>query len=136
MKSDTDEKLSEIVAGILLSGGIIQILFFVVEAFYSQFQSSRASFAAGLWIGVAVAVALALHMYRSIDRALEMEQEEAERYMRRVYLIRAAVIAVMAALLWYTKAGSVMASFLGVFCLAGGTWLQPLIHKLMAGRRP
>ncbi len=84
---------------------------------------------------MAVAVALALHMYRSIDRALEMEQEEAERYMRRVYLIRTAAIAVMAALLWYTKAGSVMASFLGVFCLAGGTWLQPLVHKLMAGRR-
>ncbi|MCC8137254.1 MAG: ATP synthase subunit I [Clostridiales bacterium] len=132
MKSETDEKLSEIVAGILLSGGIIQVLFFVAEFFYSQFRSSRASFAAGLWIGVAAAVALALHMYRSIDRALEMEQEEAERYMHRVYLIRAAVIVVMAALLWYTKAGSVMASFLGIFCLISGTWLQPLVHKIMS----
>ncbi len=132
MKSETDEKLSEIVAGILLSGGIIQVLFFVAEFFYSQFRSSRASFAAGLWIGVAAAVALALHMYRSIDRALEMEQEEAEQYMHRVYLIRAAVIVVMAALLWYTKAGSVMASFLGIFCLISGTRLQPLVHKIMS----
>lgn len=130
MSSKVKEKLSEILAGIILSGVIIQIIFFIVEYFYHQFRSSRISFAAGLWIGVATSFLLAIHMYRSIDRALEMEQDIAERYMRRVYIIRTAAIAVMAGIIWYTGVGSVMASFLGIFCLAGGNYLQPVVHKI------
>lgn len=34
-----------------------------------------------------------------------MEPEAAESYMRRVYSIRAIVIMVMAAVIWYTKVG-------------------------------
>ncbi|MCD8074481.1 MAG: hypothetical protein LUF27_05505 [Lachnospiraceae bacterium] len=127
-----NKKLPEILTGILLSGGIVQILFFAAAYFYRPFWSSRGTFSAGLWIGVAVAAGLAVHMYRSIGRALAMEQDAAERYMRRVYLIRAAVIFVMAAILWYAKIASVMAAFLGVFCMACGTHLQPVIHLVFS----
>ncbi|MCD8337864.1 MAG: ATP synthase subunit I [Lachnospiraceae bacterium] len=139
MNAKINEKLSEILAGILLSGGIMQILFFAAAYFYRPFWGSRVPFSAGLWIGVAVSVALAVHMYRSIGRALEMEQDAAERYMRRVYLIRMAVIFAMAAVIWYTKAASVVAAFLGVFCTVFGTHLQPFIHfvslRINRGRR-
>ncbi|MCD7736585.1 MAG: hypothetical protein LUI07_06435, partial [Lachnospiraceae bacterium] len=114
-ESGLNKKLSEILAGIIVSGIIIQALFFVVAYFYRQFLSNSASFAAGLWIGVATSSVLAVHTYRSIAHALEMEQDEAERYMHRVYMIRAIVIAAMAGMIWYTRVGSVMASFLGVF---------------------
>ncbi|MCD8346800.1 MAG: hypothetical protein LUD16_02390 [Lachnospiraceae bacterium] len=132
MNAKINEKLSEILAGILLSGGMMQLLFFVAAYFYRQFWSSRVTFSAGLWIGVAVAVALAVHMYRSIGRALEMEQDAAERYMRRVYLIRTVAIFAMAAVIWYTKIASVVAAFLGVFCTAFGTHLQPVIHFILS----
>ncbi|MCD8105548.1 MAG: ATP synthase subunit I [Lachnospiraceae bacterium] len=132
MESKINEKLSEILTGIILSGVMIQILFFAASYFYRPFWSSRVSFSVGLWIGVAVAAALSIHMYRSIDRALEMEPDAGERYMRRVYLIRIIVIVAMAAVIWYTKIASVMAAFLGVFCIIFGGWLQPLLHKIVS----
>ncbi|MCD7957027.1 MAG: hypothetical protein LUG93_15025 [Lachnospiraceae bacterium] len=132
MGSKINEKLSEILTGIFLSGVTIQILFFAAAYFYRPFWSGRTSFAVGLWIGVAVAAVLSIHMYRSIDHALDMEPDAAESYMRRVYTIRAIVIMVMAAVIWYTGIGYVMASFLGVFCIMFGRWMQPLIHRIVS----
>ncbi|MCC8065671.1 MAG: hypothetical protein LIO94_01010 [Clostridiales bacterium] len=136
MNRNTDgkinEKLSEILAGILLSGIIIQGLFFIVVYFHRQFRSSEVSFSTGLWIGVATSILLSVHLYRSIDRALEMEQDAAERYMRRVYIIRTVVILLVAGIVWHTKVGYVMAVFLGMLCLKFGSWLQPLVHRIVS----
>lgn len=129
-----NKRISELIAGILASGVFIQIIYGIVVYFYRQFWSGRFSFTRGLWIGVAISVLQALFTYRSIDRALRMEQDEAERYMRRVYAARTLLFIAAAGIVWYTKIGYVMSAFLGMLCLEFGAILQPIVHKIMAPR--
>jgi hypothetical protein len=130
MKKKINETLAELMAGILISGILIQIVELVIAAAYPNIAGKVSSFVLGLWIGIATALAMSVHMYRSIDRALDMEQGDAEKYMRKTYLIRTAAILVVAGLVYYFKLGYVMAAFLGMLCLKFGAFLQPLVHKI------
>ena len=128
MNKKINETLSELICGILVSAFIIQILDLFVTGIYPQFSGLRLLFATGFWIGIIVAAALAVHMYRSIDRALDMQPGDAESYMRKAYLLRTVVILLAAAGVHFLKVGYVMAYFVGVLCLKFGAFLQPLIH--------
>lgn len=130
MSRKINETLSELIMGILVSGLVIQIVQLLITVTTPQFVSSRLPFALGLWIGVVTAVCLAAHMYRSIDRALDMPQGNAERYMRKAYLMRTAAILVVAGIVTWLKLGYVMAVFLGMLCLKFGAFLQPVMHRL------
>lgn len=123
-----NETLSELIVGIITAGILIQVIDILVSVTNPQFHGAIPKFALGFWIGIATAVGLSVHMYRSIDRALDMYTEDAEKYMRKAYLIRTAAILVMAGAVTYFKTGYVMAFFLGVLCLKFGAFLQPLIH--------
>ena len=130
MKKRINETLAELMAGILLAGVLIQAVEFVVVAVCPEWAGSPLSFALGLWIGIFTALGLSVHMYRAIDRALDMASGDAESYMRKAYLLRTVAIFAMAALVHFLKIGYVMAAFLGVLCLKFGAFLQPLMHKL------
>jgi hypothetical protein len=80
-----NETLKELIVGIGIVGVVIQVIELLVAAFYPEFAGSKLSFAIGLWIGVFTAVFLAVHMYRSIDTALDMQPDDAEKYMRKAY---------------------------------------------------
>ncbi len=128
MKKKINETLAELLCGILASGVVIQLADLAVTEIYRQFRGMRLLFAGGFWIGIAVAALLAVHMHCSIDHALDMSPKDAESYMRRAYLIRAAVILLVAAGVKYLHLGYVMAYFVGVLCLKFGAFLQRLLH--------
>lgn len=128
MEKKTNETLKELITGVLIMGCIIEAIQLAVCMANTQFASAKLQFAVGLWIGVATAVGLAVHMYRSIDRAFAQISDDAEVYMRKRYLVRTAVILVMAGVVTFFKLGYVMAYFIGVLCLKFGAFLQPLIH--------
>lgn len=130
MNKKINETLAELMAGIVASGIVIQLVEVLIAAVYPQFTGSRLSFAVGLWIGIATAIGLSAHMYRSIDLALSMSPPDAEKYMRKAYLVRTVAILVVAGIVTYFELGYVMAAFLGMLCLKFGAFLQPLIHKL------
>lgn len=132
MKKSTriNETLAELMAGILISGTVIQLLDLVIASIHTQFANTRIPFAVGLWIGIVTALGLSAHMYRSIDRALDMSSGDAEKYMRKAYLMRTVAILAVAGIVTYFELGYVMAAFLGMLCLKFGAFLQPLIHKL------
>lgn len=130
MKRKINETLAELMTGIFVAGVVIQVAELLIAAVHPEFAGSVSSFVIGLWIGIATALGLAVHMYRSIDRALEMASGDAESYMRKAYLLRTAAILVVAALVHFLKLGYVMAAFLGMLCLKFGAFLQPLMHKL------
>lgn len=125
-----NETLSELIAGILVSGAVIQAIDLVVAAVHPQFANARLPFSIGLWIGIVTAIGLSAHMYRSIDLALDMPPGDAEKYMRKAYLLRTIAILAVAGIVTYFEFGYVMAAFLGMLCLKFGAFLQPLIHKL------
>jgi hypothetical protein len=130
MKEKINETLAELMAGIVVSGVVIQIADLIISAIFPQFKSARFLFATGLWIGVAAALLLSIHMYRSIDRALDMSSGDAETYMRKTYMLRTLAILAIAAAVHFLQLGYVMATFLGVLCLKFGAFLQPLMHTL------
>ena len=130
MKRKINETLAELMAGILTAGAVIQAAELLLAAVNPELTGSVSSFAIGLWIGVATALGLSVHMYRSIDRALDMQSGDAEGYMRRAYLLRTVIILAMAGAVHFLKLGYVMAAFVGVLCLKFGAFLQPLMHKL------
>jgi hypothetical protein len=101
-----------------------------VAALNPVLAGSRFSFALGLWIGVVTALGLAIHMYRSIDIALDMGSGDAEKYMRKAYMFRTAIILAAAGVVHFFHLGYVMAAFLGMLCLKFGAFLAPLMHKL------
>ncbi len=130
MKRKINETLAELMTGIFVAGAVIQVVELLIAAVHPEFAGSVSSFAIGFWIGVAAALGLALHMYRSIDRALDMAAGDAEKYMRKAYLLRTGAILVVAGLVHFLHLGYVMAAFLGILCLKFGAFLQPFMHKL------
>ncbi len=130
MSRKINETLLELITGIVTAGVLIQIIEILVSVAYPELAGSRMSFALGLWIGVVTSVGLSVHMYWSIDRALDMQSGDAEKYMRKAYIIRTVAIFVVAGIVTYFKLGYVMAYFLGVLCLKFGAFLQPLMHKI------
>lgn len=130
MNKKVDETLSELILGILIMGILIQLADILISVTNRIFYHAIPRFAIGFWIGIAVAVGLSVHMYRSIDRALDMYAEDAEKYMRKAYLLRTAAILLAAGAVTYFDIGYVMAYFLGVLCLKFGAFLQPLIRMI------
>lgn len=130
MKKRVNETLAELLCGILVSGVVVQLADLAAAWIYPQFRELRLLFSIGLWIGVLVAMFLAVHMYRSIDKALDMRPEDAESFMRRVYLFRTAVILLAAAAVKCFNLGYVMAYFVGVLCLNSGAFVQRMLQKL------
>lgn len=127
MKKQTNKTLLELIIGIVASAAVVEVLSILIAGFSGAFTS-------GLWIGAATAIGLAAHMYRSIDRALDMQPDDADKYMRRAYLIRTAAILLVAGAVTFFKLGYVMATFVGVFCLKFGAFLQPLTHRVLYGK--
>lgn len=130
MSRKINETLFELMTGIVIAGILIELVDLVVTAVFPEFSGTRVPFAFGFLVGIATALGLSLHMYRSIDRALDMVSGDAEKYMRKAYLTRTGIILAVAGIVTYFQIGYVMAYFLGVLCLKFGAFLQPLIHKM------
>lgn len=130
MKRRINDTLLELLMGIVAAGVMIQLIQMVISGVYEGMVGSVGTFAAGLWPGIAVGIGLAVHMYVSIDRALDMTQEDAEKYMRKAYLLRTLILFFVAGVVGYFKFGYIMAFFIGVLCLKFGAFLQPLMHKI------
>ncbi|MEE0420260.1 MAG: hypothetical protein UDG86_09470 [Lachnospiraceae bacterium] len=115
--------LKELIFGILLLGVVFQLLFV-------WFTSDKGSFAVGLWLGVGIAVFMAVHMNYSIEQSLEMQEEDAQGYMRKMVVLRMGVMILAMAAICFLHLGSVAALFLGVLSLKFGAYLQPVLHRL------
>lgn len=116
--------LKELILGILLCGLIFQIsLVWLAD--------SKLLYTTGLWIGVGISAFMAIHMNHSIENALDMPEEDAAGYSRKMYALRTAVVLVLFGAACYFRLGNVVAIFLGLFTLKFGAYLQPILHKMM-----
>ena len=127
MKTKINDTLLELMIGILLSGAVIEAGCIILTGYSGMFTS-------GLCIGLVTAAGLAAHMYRSIDHALDLQPEDAEKYMRKAYMIRAVAILAVAGLVTWFRLGYVMAAFGGMLCLKFGAFLQPVLHRIIHGK--
>ena len=123
-----NETLRELLIGILIWGACWQ-------AGGVWFVKDKAGCSLGLWAGIVTAEFCAVHMYRSLDRALDLSEKDAQKYMMSRSMMRYGLIIVVLLILMITEAGNPLCGFLGVMGLKAAAYLQPLLHKVMEKRR-
>lgn len=122
-----NETLLELLAGI--AGFAL-----VCQAAGVWFVTDRAGFSIGLWLGALMAALAAYHMWRTLDRALELE-ESAPRVIQKNSILRYAVIVVVLGVIMVTQACNPLAAFLGLMGLKVSAYLQPFTHRLRSSKK-
>ena len=128
MKRKINETLLELLLGIMLWGVFWQ-------AGGVWFVTDKAGCSLGLWLGIITAGLCAVHMYRSLDRALDLSEKDAQRYVMSRNMMRYGLIMAVLLVLMITEAGNPLCCFLGVMGLKAAAYLQPFLHKVLKRRR-
>lgn len=121
---DMGSTARELILSVVLAGALFQGagMWFVKEKWY---------FTAGLWIGVLISVMMAVHMEYSIQNAVELPEEDAPGYFRKMYALRTGIVLVLFGCTVLLDLGNVVSLFLGLFALKIGAYLQPILHRLL-----
>lgn len=115
--------LLEMELGILFWGIACQTVgaFFVKDGLY---------YAKSLWFGILFGAASLFHMYRSLDRALDLPEKDANKRIFRAYLIRYVLFASILFIIMITEVMNPLIVFLAYMGMKVAAFLQPITHKL------
>ena len=116
-----DRTLLELWAGIAVAGILGQAVVFLVER--------KAYFTIGWWYGIMLSLFMAWHMWRALDRGLDMGNG-ASGYLTRSNIIRYVLVAVAYIALATIDFGNPVAAFAGVLMLKVAAYIQPFTHKV------
>lgn len=120
---DGKETLWDLYFGI----GFLSIL---IAAIGACLVETKVAFALGAVYGGIVAGIVATHMYDSIEKALYMTEDGAEKYMKRMAVIRMWIMLVAIAFsMCVSKYLYWPGTVLGVLTLKVSAYLQPVIHR-------
>lgn len=109
--------------GILFVGMVCQIIGVC-------FVKNQALYAGSLWFGIVMAMVSTLHMYRTLDRALSLEEKMATKAVYKGYMIRYVLIAVIMLIIMVTGVMNPLIVFMGYMSLKVTALMQPITHKL------
>lgn len=123
MLKKINRTLLEMIIGLLFWGVICQI----VGAIFVQ---DRAYYALSLWFGILFAIISAVHMYRTLDRALDFSEKDANKMIFQGYLIRYVSFAVILFIFILTESLNPLVVFLAYMGLKVAAFLQPITHKI------
>ena len=114
--------LLELSLGILFLGVVCLIVgcFLVKEPFL---------YAAAVALGVLLALITVYHMYRTLDKALDLGVD-ASKVVTASNLIRYVCIVVVFLIVWLTGRLNPLFTFLGLMTLKAAAYMQPLTHKV------
>ena len=118
----------EMMIGIALSSLIITVVGAIIVP-------NKLSFVFGTLFGGAIAVFVLFLMYRSIEKALSMDEKNAESYTTKTAIYRLAIMASALVIgILCPKLINVIGVLLGLFTLKVSAYLQPLVHKVFANK--
>ena len=120
MKRKIDPTLLELWLGILAYGVVFEIALLVF--------SGNPSYSIGLWIGV-------FHMWWALDRGLDLPEKEAVKSLGAQNIIRYVVLVIVLGVLMYTNLANPILAFCGYMGMKASAYLNPLIHRLRAGKK-
>ena len=122
------DRLKEINRGLLeLSMGILFLgmMCLVLGMFLVQ---DPVLYGAALLLGVLLALITAYHMYRILDKALDLGAD-ASKVVTAANLIRYVCIVIVFGIVWLTGELNPLFTFLGLMTLKAAAYMQPLTHK-------
>ncbi len=114
--------LVEIWAGILFTGLVFQFS-------GMWFAEERVLYTVALWIGVVLALITVVHMYRTLDRALDLGAG-AQKVVLTANMVRYGCIVLVFVIVLWTGVLNPLITFLGLMSLKVAAYLQPFTHKL------
>ena len=94
------------------------------------FPGSRLERAVSLLLGSVLAGVAVLHMYRTLDRALDLDAGDAQKAIYKGYVLRYVFFALVLVLSALTGWLNPLLIFLGYMTLKFTAYLQPLTHSL------
>lgn len=122
MKRKIDRTLFELWLGIVVFGAICFLgVIFVPDRF---------SYCICLSIGILTALAASFHMWFSLNKSLELEEDAATKKARLGYLIRYFSLAVILVVTGIFFGSYVLAAFAGIIGIKVSAYLQPFTHKI------
>lgn len=119
------ETLFDMAVGLIVCAAVIAVV-------GSIFVGQAYRFVLGVLLGAAVAGLMLRHLYVSLDRALDMDEEHASKYMKKSAVLR--ILMAGAGLLLgalFPKIFHIFGIFIGLLCLKFTAYLQPLTHKVI-----
>lgn len=114
--------LFELETGILIFGILCQLCLLPF--------GQRAYLSAGLWVGILTAAFAAFHMWRGLDRGLDLGEKEAVTYFSRQNIIRYLVIVLVLILATVSGVANPLTAFLGIMGLKVSAYMQPFTKKI------
>jgi hypothetical protein len=119
---DSKEVLFELLVGI--------IFFCILETVILLFITDNFLFGlGGVLVGNLTSVIFILHMYKTIEKALDMSEDNAVKYTRKKALIRYIIVgAVMLIVFVLNRYLSVVMTFVGIMSVKFSAYAQPLTH--------
>ncbi len=119
---EKNRTLLEMYTGLVIWGMICQLvgMILVQDKWY---------YTLSIWFGIALASVSILHMYRTLDRALDLG-EAATKVIFRGYMIRYVLLVVILGIIMVTEVMNPLVVFLAYMGLKVTALLQPITHKL------
>jgi len=93
------------------------------------FVTNRLIFSFGIWFGIALGAVSILHMYRTLDRALDLG-DAASKVIFRGYMVRYVLLVVIFGIIMVTNVINPLVVFLAYMGVKVTALLQPITHKL------
>jgi len=115
--------LLELLTGVLFLGLLLVVLGGI-------FAPKPGQWILSILLGILLAAACILHQYRSLDKALDLEAEAAQKRIYSSYLVRYFSLAAVLILTCLTDVFSPVVVFVGLISWKLTAYLQPLTHKL------
>ncbi|MBE5894863.1 MAG: hypothetical protein E7285_04280 [Lachnospiraceae bacterium] len=116
--------LCELLAGILFFGMLCQIVGCIFLKENLLYHS------VGLWLGAVVAMLMAVHMNASIQKAVVLDADSAEKVARKDTILRYFAIVLILGVMMVLDFANPLTAFLGIMGLKVAAYGQPLTHKL------
>ena len=114
--------LLELWLGILFTGLVFQLV-------GMWFADNKALYSIALWLGILLAGVMVYHMYRTLDRILDLGPG-AQKAATAANLVRYGCIVVVFLVVLATKVLNPLITFLGLMSVKVAAYLQPFTHKL------
>ncbi len=111
-------------------------IFAVICQFILLFFKDRGYLSIGLWIGIFTAFFCAFHMWRTLEKGLDLGEKGAVTYLSRQNVIRYVLIVLILGLTAVWEIGNPVAAFVGMMGLKASAYMQPLtkiISKIFYG---
>ena len=113
----------EMYIGILTWGALCQL----VGAFFAKDQRM---YAGSLWFGILFAMVNTLQMYRSLDRALDFDEQGARKIVHRAFAVRYIALILFLGVIMITGIMDGLVVFLAYMGMKVAAYIQPFTHKL------